>query len=103
LIAVAAVVIGLGILVPHASNALIGALGFVTIWALVAWCGYRANMMQIVNLATALIAVRVFVAYIEVFGSLLATGAGLIVSGLLLLALAWLWVRKIRLQPGGLT
>ena len=59
------------------------------------------HMMQIVNLATAVIAVRVFVAYIEVFGSMLATGAGLIVSGVLLLALAWVWVRKIRLQPGG--
>jgi hypothetical protein len=40
-------------------------------------------------------------AYVEVFGSMLATGAGLVVSGVLLLALAWLWVRKIRLQPGG--
>ena len=52
-------------------------------------------------LATTVIAARIFVAYIEVFGSLLATGAGLIVSGVLLLALAWVWVRKIRLQPGG--
>jgi len=67
----------------------------------VAWCGYQAQAMQIVNLATAVIAARIFVAYIEVFGSMLATGAGLIVSGVLLLALAWLWVRKIRLQPGG--
>ena len=66
-----------------------------------AWCGYRANAMQVVNLATAVIAVRIFLAYVEVFGSMLATGAGLIVSGVLLLALAWLWVRKIRLQPGG--
>ena len=77
------------------------ALAFVIVWALVAWCGYQAHAMQIVNLATAVIAARIFVAYIEVFGSLLATGAGLIVSGVLLLALAWVWVRKIRLQPGG--
>jgi uncharacterized membrane protein len=101
LIALASAVTGLGVLVPHAPIAMVGALGFVTVWASVAWCGYQAHMMQIVNLATAVIAVRVFVAYIEVFGSMLATGAGLIVSGVLLLALAWLWVRKIRLQPGG--
>ena len=101
LIGLASAVTGLGVLVPHAPIAMIGALGFVTVWALVAWCGYRAHMMQIVNLATAVIAARVFIAYIEVFGSMLATGAGLIVSGVLLLALAWLWVRKIRLQPGG--
>ena len=101
LIGLASAVTGLGALVPHAPIAMIGALGFVTVWALVAWCGYRANMMQIVNLATAVIAARVFIAYIEVFGSMLATGAGLIVSGVLLLALAWLWVRKIRLQTGG--
>jgi uncharacterized membrane protein len=101
LIGLASVVTGLGVLVPHAPSAMLGALGFVIVWVLVAWCGYQARAMQIVNLATALIAVRVFVAYIEVFGSMLATGAGLIVSGVLLLALAWLWVRKIRLQPGG--
>ena len=80
---------------------MVGALGFVTVWALVAWCGYKAHVMQLVNVATAVIAARIFVVYIEVFGSMLATGAGLIVSGVLLLALAWLWVRKIRLQPGG--
>ena len=101
LIGLAAVVTGLGVLVPHAPVAMIGALGFVMVWALVAWCGYQAHAMQIVNLATAVIAARVFIAYIEVFGSMLATGAGLIVSGVLLLALTWVWVRKIRLQPGG--
>jgi uncharacterized membrane protein len=101
LIGLAAAIAGLGALVPHAPAAMVGALGFVTVWAFVAWCGYQAQAMQIVNLATAVIAARIFVAYIEVFGSMLATGAGLIVSGVLLLALAWLWVRKIRLQPGG--
>jgi uncharacterized membrane protein len=101
LIGLTAVVTGLGVLVPHAPIAMVGALGFVIVWALVAWCGYKAQAMQLVNLATAVIAVRIFVAYIEAFGSMLATGAGLIVSGVLLLALAWLWVRKIRLQPGG--
>jgi uncharacterized membrane protein len=101
LIGLAAAVTGFGVLVPHAHVAIVGALSFVTVWVLVAWCGYQAHAMQIVNLATAVIAARVFVAYIEVFGSMLATGAGLIVSGVLLLALAWVWVRKIRLQPGG--
>lgn len=101
LIGVASAVTGLGVLVPHAPAALVGALGFVAVWALVAWCGYRAHVMRIVNLATAVIAARAFIVYIEVMGSMLVTGAGLIVSGVLLLALAWLWVRKIRLQPGG--
>jgi hypothetical protein len=101
LIGLTSVVIGLGALVPHVHVAMVGALAFVMVWALVAWCGYQAHAMQIVNLATAVIAARIFVAYIEVFGSLLATGAGLIVSGVLLLVLAWVWVRKIRLQPGG--
>ena len=101
LIVLASVITGLGVLLPHPPIAMVGALGFITVWALVAWCGYRANAMQVVNLATAVIAVRIFLAYVEVFGSMLATGAGLIVSGVLLLALAWLWVRKIRLQPGG--
>jgi hypothetical protein len=101
LLVLASVLTGLGVLLPHAPIAMLGALGFIMVWALVAWCGYRANAMQLVNLATAVIAARIFITYVEVFGSMLATGAGLIVSGVLLLALAWLWVRKIRLQPGG--
>jgi uncharacterized membrane protein len=101
LLVLASAITGLGVLLPHPPIAVAGALGFITVWALVAWCGYRANAMQMVNLATAVIAVRIFMAYVEVFGSMLATGAGLVVSGVLLLALAWLWVRKIRLQPGG--
>ena len=101
LIGLAAAITGLGVLVPHAPAAMVGTCGFVTVWAFVAWRDYQAQAMQIVNLATAVIAARIFVTYIEVFGSMLATGAGLIVSGVLLLALAWLWVRKIRLQPGG--
>src|SRR5262245_52896567 len=100
LIGLASVVTGLGALVPHAPIAMVGAMGFVMVWALVAWCGYQSQAMQIVNLATAVIAARVFVAYIEVFGSMLATGAGVIVLGVLLLALAGLWVGKIRLEPG---
>ena len=52
--------------------------------------------MQIVNLATAVIAARVFAAYIEVFGSMLATDVKVsIVLGVLLLALTWVWMRKI--------
>ncbi|MBM3222737.1 MAG: hypothetical protein FJZ47_02890 [Candidatus Tectomicrobia bacterium] len=101
LLSLPAGLIGLGCLLPHAPLELLGALGFVTVWALVAWCGYRAHAMHLVNLATAVLAVRVFVAYIEIFGSLLATGVGLIASGFVLLALTWFWVRKIRLQPGG--
>ena len=34
--------------------------------------------------------------YIEVFGSMLETGLGLIVGGILTIGLTWFWLRKSR-------
>jgi hypothetical protein len=46
------------------------------------------------NALTGLIALRVLVAYFEVFGSLLGTGLGMITGGALTLLLAWVWKNK---------
>lgn len=73
---------------------------FIEIWgflltlsclSLVVAYGVRYNRNRVVNLATGLIALRIFIVYLQVFGSLLDTGIGLVVSGLVFLAIIWLW------------
>src|SRR5690606_21180572 len=75
---------------------LVAALTFIGLWLLVARTAHRARETRVLNLATALIGLRILSVYFEVFGSLLDTGIGLVVGGLLTLALVWLWVRKRR-------
>jgi hypothetical protein len=48
------------------------------------------------NAAIVIIALRLVVVYVEVFGNLLSTGVGLIASGALLIALVWAAGKLIR-------
>lgn len=51
------------------------------------------NRRRLLNLATALIALRIFIVYLQVFGSLISTGLGLIVSGFVFLTILYIWKR----------
>lgn len=75
---------------------LVAALTFIGLWLLVAWATHQGGLLRLLNLATAVIGIRILIVYFEVFGSLLGTGVGLVTGGLLTLALVWLWTRKRR-------
>lgn len=49
---------------------------------------YRGGWIKTMNFCAALIALRFFIIYLQVFGSMLDTGIGLIISGLVFLAIA---------------
>lgn len=51
------------------------------------------NRRRLLNLATALMALRIFIVYLQVFGTLLATSFGLIISGLVFLTILYVWRR----------
>lgn len=70
------------------------ALAFIGFWAAVGWAGYTLRRLSILNLATGMIGLRIVIIYVELFGSLLDTGLGLILGGLLTLGITWLWVRQ---------
>lgn len=70
------------------------ALAFIAFWAAVGWAGYTLRRLWILNLATGMIGLRIVIIYVELFGSLLDTGLGLILGGLLTLGITWLWVRQ---------
>ncbi len=74
-------------LIPHNDWSALGAGIVMIYWAFCGWAGSRAGYPRAINIASIFIALRLVVVYIEIFGSLLQTGVGLIVSGLLLIAL----------------
>lgn len=73
------------------------ALLFIGYWVFIGWLGERTMKMRLVSLAITVIAIRVFFIYVEVFGSLLSTGFGLISGGVVMLALLYA-ARKINKQ-----
>lgn len=55
--------------------------------------GIKHNQTRLINLATALMAVRIFIVYLQVFGSLMSTGIGLLSSGVVFLGVIFIWRR----------
>lgn len=72
------------------------AASFLLMWSLVGVAAYRLGRIRLLDVATALIGVRLLIIYFEVFGSLLDTGVGLLSGGVLTVVLAYLWVKKAR-------
>jgi hypothetical protein len=76
-------------LTPHPRWPVVGAGLFMAYWAMIGWTGLRLGYRGLLNTAIVIIALRLVIVYIEVFGNLLSTGVGLIASGVLLMALVW--------------
>lgn len=84
------------LLAPHRAWPLLAFLGFLGLWFLVALAAYRSAAPRVLHAATAVMGVRLLVGYIELFGSLLETGVGLIVGGVLALLLTFAWTKQRR-------
>ena len=84
----------------HVASRLVGLAIFIGMWAWVARGAILAGWNALFAIAVAAIAVRIFIVYIELFGSLAATGGGLIAGGLLLIALTWGWHRIVARSKG---
>lgn len=83
-------------LVQHQRLNALGAVGFLVLWGLCAWAALRAQRYALFNLATAVIGLRLVVAYLEVFRSLLDTGLAFLTGGALALIVAFVWMRQTR-------
>ena len=66
-----------------------GAVLFISYWIFTGWIAQSLGRMRIVSFAIAMIAIRIFVIYVEIFGSLMDTGIGLIGGGVTMLALIY--------------
>lgn len=96
LLLVACALITLPFLFPRVEADWLAALGFIALWLLLGWIGQRTQSSRLVSLAIFAIALRLFIVYVEVFGTLLLTGFGLIFSGIVLLGLLQLARRLSR-------
>ena len=97
-----------GLLVGGAVTALLALAGGRDDWPLLAavlqlfWLGWMAwtalllGHESLFRLGVAAVCIRLLGVYVEVFGSMLETGFGLIIGGLLTMALTWFWLRKSR-------
>jgi uncharacterized membrane protein len=72
---------------PSDDMAIIPALVFIAYWVFIGWLAQGMHKMRYVSLAIAVIAVRIFMIYVELFGSLIDTGFGLISGGIVMLVL----------------
>ena len=61
-----------------------------------AWTALQAGYEGLFRLGVAGVCLRLLGIYIEVFGSMLQTGLGLIFGGVLTVLLTWFWLRKSR-------
>jgi uncharacterized membrane protein len=79
-----------------ARSELLAALGFMTLWALVARCAYEQRSSGLFKAATSLIGLRLFILYSQTLGGFLASGFGLLLSGVLLIVGVRLWHTRSR-------
>ncbi|PZO85417.1 MAG: hypothetical protein DI626_07435 [Micavibrio aeruginosavorus] len=63
------------------------ALPFILYWVFIGWYGQITGHMRLLSLSIVVIAIRIFVIYVELFGSLMDTGIGLISGGIVVLVL----------------
>ncbi len=89
----------LALAIPHPDHMLsrlVGVAVFIGLWAAIAQGAAASGWNALFAIAVAAIGLRIFIIYIELFGSLAATGGGLILGGGLVVGLTWLWNRIVR-------
>jgi len=72
----------------------IGAVINIAYMFVLAWAALKIQSIRVFNVVTALICIRLLFIYFEVFGSMLETGIGLVVGGLITLLVVWGWFKK---------
>lgn len=72
----------------------IGAVINIAYMFVLAWAALKIQSIQIFNFVTAFICIRLLIIYFEVFGSMLETGIGLVLGGLITLLVVWMWIKK---------
>jgi len=71
----------------------VGCFLFLIPWASAAAVAAAMERKRLFDFAALVIGIRFIVVYFQVFGSLAATGVGLIISGSVILGIAYLWYR----------
>ncbi len=94
IVLIATFTIGASALWHEHSYPLIGALSNVAYMIVLTWAALQTHSIRLFNMMTALICIRLLFIYFEVFGSMLETGIGLVVGGVITLLVVWGWFKK---------
>lgn len=86
-------------ILPELESDMLAAASFIAYWLFLGLIGQRTGRQGLVSLAITVVALRIYVIYLELFGSLLMTGFGLITSGLILIGMVW-GIRKLSQAVG---
>ena len=89
----------LPLLVPHGELPVVGAVMFCLYWLFLGGVGLRTGIPRLWSLAMLFVGARLFVAYVEIFGSLALQGIGFIFTGLLFLLFAWATRKLMQSKP----
>jgi uncharacterized membrane protein len=87
----AAAFVTLPIILGLDSAKIAGTIFLVTMWWIAAVAAAFQGSKRLFDFLSLAISIRLLVVYFEVFGSMMATGIGLIFSGLLVLLVTWVW------------
>lgn len=82
---VSGVIMMLPFVVTGFESGVLSAALFIVYWIFMAWIGALLHSSTLTDWAIRLVILRLFIVYLEVFGSMVMTGFGLIISGILLL------------------
>jgi len=79
---------------PRDAFDLVGVASHFILCGILGWIALKASHRKLFNWMTGLAGVRIVTVYLEVFGSLLETGFGLIATGIFILAFVWGFLKK---------
>ncbi len=91
---IATFIIGATALWHDHSYPVIGAIINIAYMFILAWAALKIHSISMFNIMTAFICIRLLFIYFEVFGSMLETGIGLVLGGVITLFVVWGWFKK---------
>ena len=99
-VAVTLIIQTVPLMLPALNFVPVTALVFIGYFIFVGWLGQELEQQRIISFAITVIAIRIYVIYLELFGSLLTTGFGLISGGIVLLLMIH-FARKLNRRLAG--
>lgn len=83
------VIMGLPIIFMTPSSTVMAIVTFLLYWGFIAVYAHLTGAMRLLSLAIFLLALRIWIVYLEAFGGLMSTGFGLISGGVLMLVMIY--------------
>lgn len=98
--AISVAMMALPILLPAIESQILAAVLFIAYWGFIGWYAQQTGAMRLLSLSIFVIAMRIYIIYLEAFGGLMSGGFGLISGGVIMLAMLY-GARKLNTRLTG--